>query len=706
MNKYALLQGEELEKHLSNFLITHWSSSCIADFIQNEKKFEKVYVFKQYSKTRSLPSIIGDVYHLSLKAFWIEFKTTGRRMTYDEVSAIAFAELDKVGANKYRAYVKQTLEESKLEALNSVNKLIHNFFSEVDAYLDEIQEVLEVESTIIEYISINDIEIPLPVKCKCDVIFIDKNGYLCILDHKSKDNYTKEGEINLRYGNQTMCLTLATDVWIKKQDDVLKKYPKSIEGVKRFLYYENKISKNKDGSRQIRQVPIKIAESRQVFEQVLFEGVWRVMKAVQDPDYMYLMNPNDHFEDPKEMMDFWIKTHIEGLEGFPELEPRQRALLAKKRSDIRRSSLVGLPKNVIKSFFQPKQFISLSLEDMENLSPAQRIEHRLATFGYPVKVEHVITGYSCDTYLVVVNAGLKIGNIFKYRMDIANALGVENVRIGELVSYKGLSYIPIEVNRDEQRFLYLEDENVEESWKIPIGKDNYGKTYYWNMGEPSTPHLMIAGASGSGKSITIRTIIQVAKSKGAKIAILDPKYEFLDFKGKKNVKVINELVDIEKFMKEKVDEMDEIFREYGARGSSENKQMIIFDESADCFTRQSRKLEEPEDYDDFTEEEAKEFAKEARRFKTLEDNTLILSQKARSAGIHLVLAAQRFSKDVLKGDAKANFTTRLCLTVASRVDSQVMIDQEGAEKLKGKGDALFKEQSLPQPMRIQCFSQK
>ncbi len=697
MNKYEKLTTEEKQEHLSNFLIPHWSVSAVSSFINNEKGFEKQYIFKQYSKTSSLPSIIGDVYHKALMQFWLYYKECGMKMSFDAFAEIALAELNMVGANKYRSYKGVTLAETKLDALKAVNSLIKNFIAECDVYFNEIQEIIGVENTIIEFIQINEIDIPLPIKCKADLIFIDKDGSLGILDHKSKKDFTKTEDINLKYGNQTVGLILAINEWIKNQKEVLKKYPKAIEGVKKFFYYENKISKNKDGSRQIRQIPIDIKQSQQLFEQILFEGVWRVMEAVQNPDYVYLMNPNDHFEDSEEIVEFWVKTHIEGLEGFPDLEPHQVKLLKKKRSAIRQASLVGIPKNVIKAFSNPKEFISLSTAHMENLTPSQRIEHRLATFNYPVKVGKVIEGYSCDTYLIEVNAGLKISNIYQYRMDIANALGVEDVRIASnLVKYEGFTYVAIEANREKATALYLSQGDIPAGYKFPIGRDNFGNTMCWDIENPSTAHMMIAGATGSGKSVAIRNVIETALKKNVRVSILDPKNEFKQYQNK-NVEVISELQEIEDFMEMTVMEMDEIFRTNGAYGNGQ-KRLVVFDEAADCFARQSKQRV------NFTEGPRGGMKKNVDvEFKTLEQNTLILAQKARSAGIHLILAAQRFSVKVLSGDAKANFTTRVCLKVMSGVDSKVMLDQEGAEKLRGKGDGLLISPDHSEPVRLQCF---
>lgn len=698
MSKYSELSPELLQNHLDGFLIEHWSISAVQEFIRNEKSFEKSYIYKDYSRAQSPTAIAGKVYHDVLKSFFERYKD-GKVMGFDEMTMLAHAYLDLIGADEYRPQKSKTIEEQQQGVLKSVNNGIKNFLAEFDSYSEEIQEILFIEETFKEFITINEIEIPLPLKVKVDVVFINKEGFLSVFDHKLKANYTDASEVDLRYSSQSIGYCLCIGEAIKKFPDILKRWPKAKEGVKRFYYYENKCTQNRDGSRQIKQISINLDESRVLYEQMLFEGVFRLMEAVQNPDHVYLINPNDFFVSAEEIMEFWIKTHVEGLEGFPNLTPQQKTILQRKRKDIRRSALTGLSKSIIKAFTKPKDFISMTPEDMTNLTTEEKIEHRLRTFNYPVRVEHKVEGYSCDTYLVQVGGGLKTSTIFSYRMDIANAIGMKDVRIApSLVSYKGGAHVAIEVNKANRTPLYLVDNEIPPGFEFPIGKNNYGETISWDIGNPSTPHLMIAGGSGSGKSVAVKTIIEVAKKKGVRVTILDPKREFEEYQDK-GYEVINDQKDIEDFMEYTVMEMDEIFKKHGARGNSENKRLIIFDEAADCFARQSKKRVA------FTEgPKGGERKHVDHEFKTLEQNTLILAQKARSAGIHLVLAAQRFSVKVMTGDAKANFSTRLCLTVASGVDSKVMIDQDGAEKLNGKGDALFTSPEHSEPVRIQCFT--
>lgn len=681
-----------IDNHLDNYLIRHFSVSAVSEFIRNEKSFERKYIFLDYDKDRSLASIIGSVYHRVLMEFFRDYKD-GIKMTYEDLTVLALDFLNDISAEEYRPQKNKTIEQLKIEGIKALNSAIQNFYSEFESYAEEIKEILFVEEKFLEFIIINGIEIPLPLKGIPDLVFINKNGELAIIDHKCKKNYTLEKDINLHYSNGSIAYILLINAYLKQNPKIIKKYPKAKKGVQKFYYYENKYTQNRDGSHQIRQIPIDVKESGQLYEQIFFEGIMRLIEAVQNPDHIYLMNPSDFFVDGEEMVAFWLKTHMEGFEGFPNIPENTKNMLKKRRSDIRRSALIGIPKSIIKSFTHKKAFLSFNKKDMQNLTIQERIERRLNTFNYPIKVDHIISGYSCDTYLITISASVKASTIYSYRMDIANAAGVKDVRIlPEQVEYKGCIYMAIEVNNKEHKTLTLSDSDIPEGNIFPLGKDNFGNVLSWSIDNPSTPHMMISGASGSGKSVAIKTIIEVAIKKGIPVTILDPKYEFLE---QTRSTVINELEDIEKFMCKQVYEMNEIFKKSGATGATKKKQLIIFDESADCFARQAKEgYEEDEDGEE----------QKIRGFKTLEENVLILAQKARSAGIHIVLAAQRFSVKTLTGDAKANFPTRLCLTTSSAVDSRVMLEQDGAEKLNGKGDALFAGPGLGQPVRIQCFS--
>jgi len=218
-------------------------------------------------------------------------------------------------------------------------------------------------------------------------------------------------------------------------------------------------------------------------------------------------------------------------------------------------------------------------------------------------------------------------------------------------------------------------------FKIPLGKDNYMNAIYWDLENHSTPHILTCGATGSGKSVFLKSIIEYAIAAGIqKIFILDPKFEFTGYSSK-GIEVHNDIEDIEIVMELIVEEMNDRVK-YGGK----MKTMVIFDEFADALAN-SRK--------------AKEVKREGR--KTLEENLRLLLQKGRSSGYRVVAATQRASVKVITGDAKVNFPIQVCFRVPKEADSRVVLDESGAEALTGMGDALIKSPSYPDTVRFQAY---
>lgn len=311
----------------------------------------------------------------------------------------------------------------------------------------------------------------------------------------------------------------------------------------------------------------------------------------------------------------------------------------------------------------------------------EKIEHLLRTFNISVQVAHKIDGFSCDTYLCEAAAGVKLDSIRRYSLDIANALDVASVRIpGELVIYHKKSYLAIEVNKARERNL-LWDQRYADGYKIPLGLDNYNKKVIWNLDNHSTPHMLVCGATGSGKSVCIRSTIEFALVSGIKrIFIMDPKYEFTNYAGDERIKVLNEIHDIEMQMKSLVDNMNAL-----VRSGRSHKTLIIFDEYADAISqaRKGRELDIEGIKEDGT-------IGVIGRDRSLGENLQILLQKGRSSGFRILAATQRASVKVINGDAKVNFPVLVCFRVPKAADSRVVIDEDGAEMLTGHGDGLIK----------------
>lgn len=674
MNQYSAYNSDQFEEHFSNYLIDSWSYSKVSTFARNEKEFEKNDIYREKSK-RGASSIAGNAYHTAMELFFKNL-ADGEVTSIVDMEEIAFAYLDEVPANAWKIQkTTPTIEECKIKATKSTSSFIRNFYNEQAVYTSEISEVLGVELRCDEWLVINGVDIPLPCHANIDLVVRLNDGRIAIIDHKTKAKYTDEDELAFVCGKQAI-------TYIKCFES------KTGEKVDEVWFVENKDSKNKDNSPQLKKFKIVLTEdTRKLYEAILYEPLKRMIEAVSDPDYVYMINDNDNFIDKAEIYNFWAKTMIAEVDDF-DIPDNKKDLIARRQKKIRDASLSAINPKTITSFREKAAtFITYDLSD-KNMTNSEKIEHVLRTFGMLVRVAHEISGYSSNTYLLEISAGVKIANVMKYGLDMANALNVSSVRIGkELMVYEEKSYLFIETPKKRTETLFWDPKYLEEE-KIPIGIDNFGRTIHWDINNHSTPHMLICGATGSGKSVSIISTVEYAKLAGVKdIVIFDPKYEFCNYEGK-GIRVYNEIEQIEEQMRLLVEEMQK--RAKSRRTYS--KKLIIFDEFADAVSasRSDAALK--------VKVEGKTLMQ-----KSLEENLKILLQKGRSLGYRIVAATQRASVNVITGDAKVNFPVQICFRVPKEIDSKVVIDEAGAETLSGMGDGLIKSPEYFNVVRFQGF---
>lgn len=674
MNKYSLLNHDELEELFSNYLIDSWSYSKVTTFARNEKAFEMSEIYRERSKS-STTSIAGKAYHSALELFFKNL-ADGVETSIIDLNELAFEHIDTVHANAWKLQkTTPTIEECKIKATKTVTSLIKNFCEEQSVYLSDIDEVLGVELRCNEWLLINGVDIPLPCHANIDLVIRTIDGKVVIIDHKSKSKFTDDDELAFVCGKQAItyikCFESKTGL---KVDEV--------------WFIENKDSKNKDNSPQLKKFTIALTEdTRKLYEAILYEPLKRMIEAVSDPDYVYTINDSDNLLDKAELYNFWAKTMIAEVDDF-DIPENKKDLIARRQKKIRDASISSISPKTITSFREKAAtFITYDLSD-KNMTNSEKIEHVLRTFGILVRVAHEISGYSSNTYLLEISAGVKIANVMKYGLDIANALNVSSVRIGkELMVYEDKSYLFIETPKKRTETLLWDPKYLEEE-KLPIGVDNFGRTIHWDINNHSTPHMLICGATGSGKSVSIISTVEYAKLAGVKdIIIFDPKYEFCNYESK-NIRVYNEIEQIEEQMRLLVEEMQK--RAKSRRTYS--KKLIIFDEFADAVSasRSGAALK--------VKVEGKVLIQ-----KSLEENLKILLQKGRSLGYRIVAATQRASVNVITGDAKVNFPVQICFRVPKEIDSKVVIDEAGAETLSGMGDGLIKSPEYFNVVRFQGF---
>lgn len=691
ISKYKNFTPDELINLQSQFLISSWSYSKVTSYARNQKGFEMNYIFGVESKN-SASSAAGNAYHEALKYYFTVKMEAGIMCDLVDLEKVAYDYIDAIPANKWKLQtMTPTIDDCRTVALKNTAALLKSFVAEKAIYEDNIKEILAVEIKCSEWLTINGVDIPMVCNGVIDLVVLTIEDKIAVVDHKSKKSFTPEDEMVLSIGEQAITYVNLYEVYSgKKVDEV--------------WFMENKTAQNKDKSPQIIQFKVQIDDnSIRLYEALLYESLRAMISAVSDPDHVYIINQSDNFVDRAELYDFWCRTMISDVDDF-NVEESKKALVSSRLKKIRDSSSTMVPPSIIRKFKEnASQFIQYDLSN-KNMTNEERIEHVLRSFGIIVKVAHKFEGYSSNTYLMEVSAGIKIASIYSKRLDIANALDVSNVRIPDnLVVYEGKSYVAIDFVKKRDRDL-LFDEKYLEHYKIPLGMDNFQKLIFWDLNNHSTPHVLVCGQTGSGKSVLIKNIIEYCKLAGvSEIIIFDPKYEFIHLYGKANgIEVVCEIIEIEKRMEKLVADMNA-----RVKAGASSKTLVIFDEFADAVanSRKGEALKEFEMVEDgfYKNGQAKMKRAQVGEINSLEENLRILLQKGRSSGFRIVAGTQRASTKVITGDAKVNFPVQICFRVPKEADSRVVIDEPGAEALAGQGDGLIKSPEYNETIRFQAF---
>ncbi|MDR1221998.1 MAG: PD-(D/E)XK nuclease family protein [Tannerella sp.] len=686
---YKNYTNEQTGELLSNYLIEYWSYSRVTSFARNEKSFEKTYLYGIKDKS-SASSIAGQAYHAALDAY---FKNRQENIPTDiaDMQAVAFNHIDGVPADAWKIQkTTPTVADCIRKATKDATALISNFMTEVDIYLSGIKEVISSETRLETWVTVNGVDIPLPLVLVIDLIAVTNDGKRVIIDHKSRTRLTDESELRFTASKQAITYVLGYE-------------SETGETIDEVWFIENKISKNKDGSPQLSCLKIIMdKDTRRLYEAILYEPLRRMIQATSDPDYVYIINDSDNFTDRAELYDFWAKTMIAEVEDF-DIPEAKRPVIRQRLKKIRDASLATLSPNAIRNFKKyTEQFIPYDLTN-KDMTNEEKIEHILRSFGIITKVQYAFKGYSSTTCLLEISAGTPIASVGRYRLDIANALNRPNVRIQkDLFVYEGKSYLAIETGKKSTEALAW-DKSKLQAHRIPLGMDNFRQTVHWDLDNQSTPHMLVCGATGSGKSVCIRSVIEYALLGGiGEIYIFDPKYEFRQYASRTGITVINEIEDIELQMGLLALDM-----ESRVKSGKSNKTLVIFDEFADAVAN-SRKGAELKIYSKVVTGLYKNGAPKIKREctgeeKSLEENMRILLQKGRSSGYRILAATQRASVKVITGDAKVNFPVQVCFRVPREIDSIVVLDEPGAEALNGRGDGLIKSPEYSGTVRFQAF---
>lgn len=335
------------------------------------------------------------------------------------------------------------------------------------------------------------------------------------------------------------------------------------------------------------------------------------------------------------------------------------------------------------------------LPDHDAGETSRRLTQALADLGVEATVVRAVVGPRVTRYELRLGSGVKVGKVANLQQDIAYALAATEVRI--LAPIPGKSAVGVEVPNLRPAKVTLGDVFEEypehNDWALPvgIGKDIAGRPVFMNLAE--MPHLLVAGTTGSGKSVMLNgmltSLLLTTDPRQVKMVLIDPKrVEMAPFARIPHLitPVVTDVKKAANALAWAVAEMErryEVLEKMGVRSldgynaKAETEMpyvVIVIDELADLMMTSAAKVE---------------------------DAVIRIAQKARAVGIHLVVATQRPSVDVITGMIKANVPSRIAFAVSSQVDSRVILDSPGAEALLGMGDMLFKPVSASRPSRVQ-----
>lgn len=692
--------------------------SSLTQLLRNPLIFKVKNILGVYTGKKGVSSMIGSAGHEALKTYYGGNPNMPIPNEPIEARGIAISE----GLKYLDGYFDAGIRYGKT---GSREKMIAGYTQAMQVYFDnepEYHEILYCEEKMTGILKTTDgQELPLPASFVPDLVHKRKDGGVEIIDIKFVTSFTElEDEDGMPNEDYIKIVQAMFGVHVLKAAKGVK--------VDRVIFREVKRTINKEGGPQIRDyaVPADHEPYRIIFYNLYKECV----KFLQNPEAIFLPNLSDPFDGQEAGL-----LYAQGL-------------ISADMSDV---EIMHRVRDVA---FTTKKFVPSQLEraDYETLLPEERVRVKLAEFGILVDPQETKKSAAMTQYRFKVSRGTSMAKFAKYKNDIIQALAVKGeIRI--LTPIPGTSLVGIEVENDIKTSTKLTAEHLRPgTLDLPIGVDVNGEVVRVPL--DAMPHLLVAGATGSGKSVLIHNFITALTKQmmpeDMELLLIDPKrVELAHFARKPHLhgrKVIYEYEHAVVALLGLVDEMEERYRilekagkrdiaEFNASKRNPALKMryivTVVDEFADFILRAKSKAgkRKPAYLAKSRGWLMAEIEKRGKRYiegstkaemaEVLEaddaHNPLMrddadvellmvrLAQMARATGIHLIVATQRPSVDVITGLIKANFPTRIALTTASATDSNVILGKPGAEKLSGKGDMLFLHPALKGEMRLQGF---
>lgn len=686
------------------FPLKHYSYSSLVAFTTNPILFKLRYIQgQQIETTRGISGVVGQAFHKALEVY---YGGSDLAIT-NEAEAVEYGL--KAGAEYLQAYNDGYIEYSTtIPNKEKAYELVVEAFKSYIAYKPwDQEEVVAIEEKLEENIDVEwrGQRVALPVKLKG---YIDKivrvDGKLKIVDYKTVRAFANEDKID---GAKI----------IQAVQYYLLAYAKYGEEPHSITYQEVKLSKNRDGSPQVREYEMVYGENDLYFDLYfrLYEDVTRAINGEQ----VYVPNFYAMFDN-----EIALVAYLHRL----DVEEEQAKLMKKHRVDnitdllTKKIQSAGNMQKFLKAV-EGKVAIAKNI-DYTKMKNHEKIQTKLLEHGMVLQYDSTKEGATVDLYRYHPTIGLKMSKLQAYTADIEQVLGATNVRI--LAPIPGTSLVGFEVPRSERR--YPGTPPKADGLLVPIGVDIHGEPQ--SIDVRRAPHILVAGTTGSGKSETLRAIL-ASLGNNVELWIADPKGN--EFHTEKSERYAEDPEEIRTMLEEAAVEMDRryaIMKKQNERDWTGKPILLLIDEFGDFILNNPSGAERP-NYDTWTkgrlarkfdkmfpdydhsnfskesyirvlqEEDEKNLGKYAEM--NAEDLIVKLAQKARAAGIHMIIATQSPRATVVTGRIKANFPTRIALRASGEIESRIVLDQPGAEKLLGKGDMLIMRSDSSDIIRLQGY---
>jgi len=635
--------------------------------------------------TKNISGVIGQAFHSAMEVYF-----TGCMV--DEPEAIkAGLEIGMEFLEKYNdGFIEFSTTVPNKQKAQEILAFAFNAYV-TEKKLDKDEEFVSCEEMIETNVDVEwrGEKLTLPVKLKgyLDKL-IRKDGKLRIRDYKTVRSFSDDDKIDGAKILQAIQYYLLV-------------YAKYGEPPYSMTYEEVKTSRNRDNGPQVREYEI-VYENNDLFFDFYFRFYDDVTRAING-EAVFVPNVHTIFDN-----EVSIIAYINRLDVSEEAAKLMKKMRVETITDLLKKKIQTAGN--MRKFLQTaeKKFVSAKNLNYNSMTNEEKIQTKLMEHGMLIQFDSKVEGHSIDLYRFNPSIGLKMSKLLSYVADIEQVVGISGIRV--LAPIPNTSLIGFEIPRKDRTFPTLKAEA--DGFNLAIGVDIMGAGYRFDIRK--APHMLVAGATGSGKSVFLNSIIsQLGQLDNVELHLFDPKLvELSRFAKEKNtVQYLSDVEDIYLALDELVKEMNRRYGRLSAAGVRNIQEFtggnmpykfIIIDEFGDLTVSDYVLKEKVKTGQVSRNGEEKTKIEKTNLSDEISKNILLLAQKARACGIHLVIATQRPSVDIITGSIKANFPTKVAFRTAKAIDSNILIDKPGAEKLLGKGDMLFN--SDEGEIRLQGFN--